>query len=77
MFILGEENNMEFAMFAECSQICWQLCLQLCTLRILTSSAATTNKSSMGAAIQMELARGKQSGERETGKGNVRDRKKG
>ncbi len=58
MFILGEENNLEFAMFAECSQICWQLCLQLCTLRILTNSAATTNKSSMGAAIQMELERG-------------------
>jgi hypothetical protein len=43
---------------------------------LLTSSAATTNKASMGAAIQMELARGKQRGERETGKENVRGREK-
>ncbi len=46
-------------------------------LSVYTSSAATTNKGSMGAAIQMELARGKQRGERETGKENVVDRKKG
>ncbi len=43
---------------------------------LLTSSAATTNKASMGAAIQ-KTSKGETEGEMEIGKENLRDREKG